>query len=303
MVDWMKQGETSKMKLLAHVNKSLAAVVLAGTIATASHAADPLMEISALSSGRLYADYTFGDCCTLDAFNTPTGNITVGTCATMGGYCTAGKRVASWVYAMPALPPNATVTAVTLDGRHSGGSTTFEFRGKWNGDASHSNGSAYQGYLYPDFTGTTGSSGGNFTANLPIELVDGQWPNGYLMVSAYRSTNLTFYNSESLRPKLNIVIGTPPGACCTQNGACVEVSQHTCEDAGFVFLGEDTECESTSCQQCPSDFNSNGTVDVDDLLALIAVYDTEDADHDLDGDQWISVNDVLMLLAQYGDCP
>ena len=291
------------MGLSTHVNKGLAAVVLAGSISTTIHAEGPLIEISALSSGRLYADYTFGDCCTLDAFNAATSNITVGTCATMGGYCTAGKRVASWVYAMPALPPNATSISVTLDGRHSGGSTTFEFRGKWNADAGHSNGSAYQGYFYPDFTGTTGSSGGNFAANLPIELVDGQWASAYLMVSAYRSTNLTFYNSDSLRPKLNIAIGLPPGACCTNTSGCVEVSQYTCEEAGFVFLGEGTECESTSCAQCPADFNGNGAVDVDDLLALISVYGTEDTDHDLDEDEFISVNDVLILLAQYGECP
>jgi hypothetical protein len=291
------------MGLSTHVNKGLAAVVLAGSISTTIHAEVPLIEISALSSGRLYADYTIWDCCTLNSFNATTGNITVGTCATMGGYCSAGKRVASWVYAMPALPENATLISVTLDGRHSGGSTTFEFRGKWNADSGHGTGSAYQGYVSPDFTGTTGSTGGNFAANLPIELVNGEWTNEFLMVSAYRSTNLTFYNSDSLRPKLNIVIGLPPGACCTLTSGCVEVSQYICEEAGFVFLGEGTECESTSCEQCPADFNGTGAVDVNDLLALISVYGTEDTDHDLDEDQFISVNDLLILLSQYGECP
>ena len=290
------------MKLSAHANKGLAAVVLAGAISTTIHAEGPPFEISALSSGRLYADYTFGDCCTLDAFNAATGNITVGTCSTMGGYCTGGKRVASWVYAMPELPENATLISATFDGRHNGGSTTFEFRGKWNADSGHGTGSAYQGYTYPDFTGTSGSSSGNFTANLPIQLVNGEWTNEFLMISAFRSADLTFYNSDSLRPTLNLVISLPTGACCTLTSGCVEVSQYLCEQSGFVFLGEGTECDSTSCEQCPGDFNGNGAVDVDDLLALISVYGTEDADHDLDGDDQITVNDLLMLLGYYGGC-
>ena len=302
MVDWIKQGENSKMKLLAHVNKGLAVVALATTISTTSHADGPLMEISALSSGRLYADYTFGDCCTLDAFNAATGNITVGTCSTLGGYCSGGKRVASWVYAMPTLPANATLISATLEGRHNGGSTTFEFRGKWNADSGHGTGSAYQGYMYPDFTGTTGSTGGNFTANLPIQLVNGEWTNEFLMVSAYRSTDLTFYNSASVRPTLQIVVSLPAGACCTLTSGCVEVSEYLCEQSGFVFLGEGTECEPNSCEQCPGDFDDSGAVNVDDLLALISVYGTEDADHDLDGDDQITVNDLLLLLAYYGSC-
>jgi hypothetical protein len=93
------------------------------------------------------------------------------------------------------------------------------------------------------------------------------------------------------------------GACCTITSGCVDVSEYLCEQAGFVFLGEGTECASTSCEQCPGDFDGNGAIDVDDLLALISVYGTEDADHDLDGDALISVEDLLILLAQYGKCP
>jgi hypothetical protein len=204
---------------------------------------------------------------------------------------------------MPALPENATLISATFDGRHNGGSTTFEFRAKWNTDSGHGTASAYEGYMYPDFTGTAGSTGGNFTANLPIELVNGEWANEFLMVHAYRSQDLTFYNSDSLRPKLHIVIGLPAGACCTITSGCVDVSEYLCEQAGFVFLGEGTECASTSCEQCPGDFDGNGAIDVDDLLALISVYGTEDADHDLDGDALISVEDLLILLAQYGKCP
>ena len=78
--------------------------------------------------------------------------------------------------------------------------------------------------------------------------------------------------------------------------------QYNCEQAGFVFLGEGTECEAASCNQCPGDFNDSGSVDVNDVLALISVFGTTDSNHDLDGDNEITVADLLMLLSYYGTC-
>jgi hypothetical protein len=60
------------MKRSAHVGKGLAAVVLAGSISATMQAVGQPVEISALSSGGLYADYTIWDCCTLNAFNAGT---------------------------------------------------------------------------------------------------------------------------------------------------------------------------------------------------------------------------------------
>jgi hypothetical protein len=56
-----------------------------------------------------------------------------------------------------------------------------------------------------------------------------------------------------------------------------------------------------------ADFNGNGIVDVNDLLALIGVYGLMDGDeewserYDLDGDGFIGVNDLLAVLEAYGE--
>ena len=55
-------------------------------------------------------------------------------------------------------------------------------------------------------------------------------------------------------------------------------------------------------ETCAGDFNENGAVDVDDLLALINAYGTLNNQYDLDGNPLINVNDVLVLLTMYGDC-
>ncbi|MBG84818.1 MAG: hypothetical protein CMJ40_09770 [Phycisphaerae bacterium] len=55
-------------------------------------------------------------------------------------------------------------------------------------------------------------------------------------------------------------------------------------------------------ETCEGDFNQNGEVDVDDLLALINAYGNLDNQYDLDGNSLINVNDVLLLLTAYGEC-
>ena len=54
---------------------------------------------------------------------------------------------------------------------------------------------------------------------------------------------------------------------------------------------------------CPSDFNEDGVVDVNDLLLLIAAWGSCDAcPEDLNGDGVVDVSDLLMLIAAWGAC-
>ena len=51
---------------------------------------------------------------------------------------------------------------------------------------------------------------------------------------------------------------------------------------------------------CPSDFNEDGVVDVNDLLLLIAAWGSCDAcPEDLNGDGVVDVSDLLMLIAAW----
>ena len=191
---------------------SLAAAVCT-LMPTALHAEELTIEIEAIGSGRVYADYTFQDCCDIDSFAYNETSIPVGPCETMGGYCMSGTKRASWMFQMPDLEPGSELLSITFDGRHTGGSGAFSLRGKWFTSGSYGYSTALEGWSNPFFTNSVGSSGGNFSFPLPIDLDGGDWDAGYLMLSAYRSTYMTFYNSGTLRPKIRMVIGIPDTSC------------------------------------------------------------------------------------------
>jgi len=53
---------------------------------------------------------------------------------------------------------------------------------------------------------------------------------------------------------------------------------------------------------CPSDVDSSGAVDVDDLLALIAGWGGADPTLDIDGSGTVDVDDLLILIGAWGPC-
>ncbi|MCH2134726.1 MAG: proprotein convertase P-domain-containing protein [Phycisphaerales bacterium] len=53
---------------------------------------------------------------------------------------------------------------------------------------------------------------------------------------------------------------------------------------------------------CPGDANGDGLADVNDVLAIISVYGTNDPDGDLTGDGVVDVNDILLLLTWFNNC-
>ncbi|MCH2147619.1 MAG: FG-GAP-like repeat-containing protein, partial [Phycisphaerales bacterium] len=54
---------------------------------------------------------------------------------------------------------------------------------------------------------------------------------------------------------------------------------------------------------CPADLNSDDSVNVDDLLLLIAAWGNASGDEDINGDGTVDVNDMLLLIAAWGSCP
>ena len=53
---------------------------------------------------------------------------------------------------------------------------------------------------------------------------------------------------------------------------------------------------------CPADIDGDGTVAVNDLLALIAAWGSPDASLDLDGSGVVDVGDLLVVIAAWGAC-
>ncbi len=53
---------------------------------------------------------------------------------------------------------------------------------------------------------------------------------------------------------------------------------------------------------CPGDVDGNGDVDVNDVLAVIAAFGSDDPAGDLDGDGVVDVNDILLVIGAFGPC-
>jgi predicted outer membrane repeat protein len=60
------------------------------------------------------------------------------------------------------------------------------------------------------------------------------------------------------------------GACCT-NDICVLIDQSTCTFVGGEFQGREFACGDVECSEssCPGDLNSDGVVDITDVLGVI----------------------------------
>ncbi|MDY7108846.1 MAG: hypothetical protein SYC29_09430 [Planctomycetota bacterium] len=101
----------------------------------------------------------------------------------------------------------------------------------------------------------------------------------------------------------------PEGACCLENGGCLVLSEADCSIAAGDWAGPGTDCTDAdengtadACEnECPEDFNGDGSVDTVDLLFLLGAWGTPDGD--LDGDGITNTPDLLQLLGAWGECP
>jgi hypothetical protein len=56
-------------------------------------------------------------------------------------------------------------------------------------------------------------------------------------------------------------------------------------------------------EDCPADISGNGSVDVDDVLAVVAAFgDCGSCSEDIDGDGTVGVDDLLVVIAAFGPC-
>ncbi|XHC25814.1 MAG: hypothetical protein ACFHWZ_02360 [Phycisphaerales bacterium] len=68
-------------------------------------------------------------------------------------------------------------------------------------------------------------------------------------------------------------MGPSTGACCLNDGSCVELSQATCDAVGGTYQGDDSLCADASCPApCFGDANNDGVVDLADLNAVLAAF-------------------------------
>ncbi|MCH2134255.1 MAG: hypothetical protein MK116_10935 [Phycisphaerales bacterium] len=75
-----------------------------------------------------------------------------------------------------------------------------------------------------------------------------------------------------------------------------------CDNANFQIVGPFTESGDNTLCVCPADLDNDGTVAVDDVLILLTQWGSEPALGDLDFDGEVGVSDLLAVLAAYGPC-
>lgn len=103
------------------------------------------------------------------------------------------------------------------------------------------------------------------------------------------------------------IIPTPSiGACCIgTNGTCVHIYESNCDNGGGTWLGPDTLCSDGGCDpnNCPTDINGDGQVNVTDLLSLIDSWGLcAGCDADINDDGVVDVTDLLELVGAWGPC-
>lgn len=104
-----------------------------------------------------------------------------------------------------------------------------------------------------------------------------------------------------------IIPTTPPapdGACCFgSNGTtCADAPEQTCLNVGGTWFGPGSTCGGSNelCLQpeCPTDCNSDGVTNVNDLLAVIGAWGTSGG-CDPTGDGTTGVDDLLAIIGEW----
>ena len=251
------------------MNRLLGIFAIVGCLSTSALAEQQQITVSVVDSGRLYADYTFGDCCTLDAWDSQPNTIWTDNCGTTGGYCSDGRDVANWMFPIPELPEGAELLGVRLKVyRQSGsaGNATLKIRGSDSSDLGLY--SAQQAYFYPDQSQNVYFSTGLLqTVSLPLSYFAEPNLAPHLIVAIYRSSGLTFLNSATYAAKLEFTFDvdtTPP---------------------------------------CDADLNGDDVVDASDLGIFLAYWGPKPHGGDFNNDGSADAADLGILLSMWGDCP
>lgn len=228
--------------------------------------AEEQVAVTPTSSGRLYANYTFQDCCTLDAWSSSSGALWTETCESMGGYCMGGKDVANWVFAMPVMPVGATVLEARLDlNKQSGVAGSAMIYLRQTDSSVLGTSSALQTYNSPMHAQSAYFSNSmSHSFGLPASFFQDS-DQSYVAMALYRSSTLQIHNAGTLKPTLVVTYegGEPP---------------------------------------CLGDFDGDGVVGGTDLASILGYWGSDNPTFDLDESGTVDGADLTIILARWGLC-
>ncbi len=89
----------------------------------------------------------------------------------------------------------------------------------------------------------------------------------------------------------------------TLTHAPVSGPEEAFHNAGGAFFGVGVFCEASSCvASCVGDVTGDGLVGVNDVLAVVAAWGSDDPDADVNGDGIAGTDDLLAVIANWGPC-
>jgi len=110
---------------------------------------------------------------------------------------------------------------------------------------------------------------------------------------------LTYLMDEEIGPTVD---GFAPSHVYRYTSACGNFAMGTYDP----YDPESVDTPGSENPACPTpcvgDFDASGAVDVDDLLAFIGAWGTNDLFFDVDGDGSVGVDDLLLLINAWGPC-
>ena len=121
-------------------------------------------------------------------------------------------------------------------------------------------------------------------------------------------------DQDGVCDELEILGCTDPSACgydeqaTDDDGSCLYITNacDTCVDGVIVDGDADDDGICDADDVCPGDFNGDNIRSASDVLVVLAAYgcDADCGDADLDGNGFVTANDVLQMLSYFGStCP
>ena len=140
----------------------------------------------------------------------------------------------------------------------------------------------------PDGTDLT-----NIISRLTEKRMGYTWRNDY---SSFWPGHLDFliYSDSNMTLRHDFIVYTPEMSSDELDAQGLEAGDSNASDH-LVFCAE-------FAAPCPTDITGDGEIDVNDLLLLLAAWDTPDPEADVNGDGIVNADDVLAILANWGSC-
>ena len=82
------------------------------------------------------------------------------------------------------------------------------------------------------------------------------------------------------------------------------MNEDNCDVFDGDWAGAGSFCEDqNACEDCLGDINGDLDINVEDLLIVIAEWGETSGPADINEDGIVNVNDLLIVIASWGDCP